>query len=351
MKYGIDHHHLRYYLISSLLIICFSTKDTSPLIAQVVDQKVLKVATLASRSGRAAREAKRAIKKVYRDSDGRVKVRIYWNGSAGDEETVLRKMRAGQIDGTFLGVSILRHIVPMSMIMVAPSTYTNYRQVAAVRKELSAEFEGVAWKNGFKIFNWIDIGKTRIFSSEPIKKPHDILKMRAWLYKHSPLLKEFYRLIGVTGVPIGLTGVYSALQTGIINLVWASCFTASILRWTSKMSYISPPVGILQGAFVIRKQFWESLKKEDRAALANMSKDNANSIQSELRRSDENSFRRLQKRGVKVVDFTRVDLWDAVSKRLRDKMVGRLYSRKLLTRVEKIVKMYPDQPSDRISPR
>jgi len=339
---------LRFILLLSIATALLLIEGSETGRVHALKQKTLRVATLGNRSGKMAIEAKKAIRRVYKDTEGRVKVRMYWSGSAGDDETVLRKMRVGQIDGTFLNVDILRRIVPMAMILAAPRTYTNYRQVAAVRKELSPEFEKVAMKNGFKVFNWIDIGKLRIFSATPIRTYRDILKTRAWLYEHSPLLKEFYRMIGATGVPVGLTSVYSALQTGMIDLVWASCFTASVLRWYVKMKYFSPPAGFIQGAFVIRKAFWDSLTKSDQAALVRMSKENANSIQAELRKTDERTFHRLKKRGMKRIAFQNTQEWRAMGKRLREKMIGRIYDRQTLSRVEKIVAKYPDRPSDRL---
>jgi TRAP-type C4-dicarboxylate transport system substrate-binding protein len=167
--------------------------------------------------------------------------------------------------------------------------------------------------------------------------------MRPWLYEESPLLKEFYRMIGATGIPVGLAEVYGTLQTGMINVVWSSSILAALLRWHSKTKYVSAmPVGVIQGAFVFSRRFWDSLLEHEREAILDMADRDRRTIQKEMRKADERVYKSLMKRGITPVEWEDREKWRAVGKRLRDRMVGRIYSRELLTRVEKIVAKYPD---------
>ncbi len=312
--------------------------------AQAKKAKVLKVATIVPRSGRSAREAKKAIKRLKKRTQGRVTARVYWSGAAGDEKTVLRKMRIGQVDASYLGLEIIRHFVPQAMVLGAPNTFTTYKQVDAVREALTPDFDTIAYRNGFKILGWGDAGVIRIFSVTPVRKLKDFRTMRPWVYEQSPLLKEFYRIVGCRGVPVGLIDVYSALQTGLIDVVWSSALVAMLLRWHAHTKYVSKPVGLLQGGFVMRRGFWEELEERDRQAMLKMAEEDRTELQDFIRETDENVYQRFFKRGIKLVPFANTSKWVAAGKRLRDRMVGRLYTREMLSRMEGIISRFPDDP-------
>lgn len=313
--------------------------------AQAKDRHVLKVATIVPRVGSSARYAKKAIRRLEKRTNGRVTARVYWGGAVGEEETVLKKMRMGQIDSSYLGLDIIRNFVPQAMVMAAPQTYTTYKQVDAVRAAFTPEFNRIAYSNGFMITTWGDAGILRIFSTKkPVKSLKDFRSTRPWVYKHSPLLKEFYRMIGCSGVPVGLTDVYSALKVGLIDLVWGSALTTSLLQWHAKIKYVSEPTGLIQGGAVVTRRFWDRLDKRDQDAILKMVEEERKEIQEEVREVDVKMYRKLLKRGIKSYEFSNIEEWTAAGKRLRDKMVGRLYSREMLDRVEKIIAKYPDKP-------
>jgi TRAP-type C4-dicarboxylate transport system substrate-binding protein len=334
----------RAFIIVLLAVLLPLLPGSSVESAQAKDRFILKIATIVPRTGTTARYAKKAIRRLEKRTNNRITARVYWGGAVGDEETVLKKMRMGQIDASYLGLDIIRSFVPQAMVMAAPQTYTTYQQVDAVREVFTPEFNRIAYGNGFVITSWGDAGILRIFSAKPVKSLKDFRAMRPWVYKHSPLLKEFYRLIGCSGVPVGLTEVYSALKIGLIDLVWGSALVTSLMQWHAKTKYVSEPTGLIQGGAVITRRFWDQLAKSDQDAINKMVEEERKEIQQEVRKVDVTMYRRLIKRGIKPYEFTNVEEWIAAGKKLRDKMVGRLYTREMLSRVEKLIAKYPDKP-------
>ncbi|MBN1652541.1 MAG: TRAP transporter substrate-binding protein DctP [Deltaproteobacteria bacterium] len=332
------------FVISLLAAIFLFSPGPAVPQARAANQIVLRIATAVPRTASSARYAKKGIKRLEQLTNNRITARVYWGGAAGDEETVLRKMRLGQVDASYLGLDIIRNFVPQAMVMGAPQTYTTYQQVDAVREALTPEFNRIAYSRGFIILSWGDAGILRIFSVKPIKRLKDFARMRPWVYRHSPLLKQFYRLIGCSGVPIGLNDVYSALQSGLVDVVWGSALTTSLMRWHVKTEYVSEPTGLLQGGAVITRRFWDTMGERDRKAIVRMVEQEREKLQEEMRDVDDAMYKRLLRRGIKPVNFERTDEWLAAGKRLREKMVGRLYSREILSRVEKIIAQYPDRP-------
>jgi TRAP-type C4-dicarboxylate transport system substrate-binding protein len=335
----------RGWLAFWLALLCCALPGAGGQVAQAGEKKlVLKFATLVPPSGNSKRQARKAVRRLEERTEGRVTARVYWSGSAGDEKTVLRKMRVGQVDASYMGLEIIRLFVPQAMVLGAPNTFTTYKQIDAVREELTPGFNRTAYEKGFKILGWGDVGTLRIFSVKPIRRLQDFRAQRPWIYEESPLLKEFYRIVGCKGVPVGLIDVYQALQTGLIEVVWGSALAATLLRWHSHTKYVSRPIGLLQGAVVLRRGFWDALDERDRQAMLMMARESQDELRDFVRDMDEDIYARLLKRGLVPVPFEDTPAWLQAGKKLRDKMVGRLYSRELLDRMEEIVRCFPDAP-------
>lgn len=305
-------------------------------------QIILRVATVAPRIPEIARRSKSFNEQLAAETNGRVQFKTYWGGVAGDDTTIMRKLRTGQIDAAPLGIDIIANYARQATVLIAPQTFFNYKQVDAVRKELGPEFAEEAWKNGVKVLSWWDAGRVRIFSKEPIRTFEDLQKGRPWLYPSSTLLKEFYKMTNVTGIPLDISEVYGGLQTGMIDTVWISSVLSSILRWASHTHYVSTPVNVIQGAFVIRRAAWESLTEQERSVIERISAKQLVETQRELREGDEKSYNKLVQRGMVPVEFTNIEKWRATGAQLRVKMIGRIYTKEMLARVEAITKQYAD---------
>jgi TRAP-type C4-dicarboxylate transport system substrate-binding protein len=335
---------MRICIVPLLLAILLTFPGARLLSAESKEKIVLKVATVLPQYGESASQSKKAIRLLEERTGGRVTARMYWSGVAGDDKTVLRKMRVGQIDATYMGLEVIQYLVPQVMVLAAPNTFTTYPQVDAVREALTPEFNEIAYRQGLKILGWGDVGLMRVFSTKPIHQLGDFRSQRPWLYEDSALLKEFYRVVGCNGVPLGIVDVYGGLRTGLIEAVWASALVAVMLRWHSFLKYVSTPVGLIQGGFVLRRAFWEALDQRDQQAMLQMAKEYKIELQKYVREYDKRTYKRILERGITLVKFRDVPEWVKASKHLRDKMVGRLYERQMLDKVEAIVSRYPDDP-------
>ena len=329
--------------IAALALVLVTLPGSAPLRAEQEPQIVIKVATLAPRTRELGIRSKRYNQRLAEETNGRVQFRTYWGGVAGDDTTVMRKLRTGQIDAAPVGTDILSQYVRQATVLIAPQTFFNYKQVDAVRKELSPEFNKEAYQNGIKVISWWDAGRVRIFSKKPIKTFQDLRSGRPWLYPSSTLLKEFYKMITVTGIPLDLSEVYGGLQTGMIDTVWISPVLASVFRWSSHTEYVSATaVNVIQGAFILRRPTWDALTEQDRASIEKITAEQSTKSQADFREDDERTYVKLLRRGNKPVEFTNPEEWRAMGRQLRAKMIGRTYSKEMLERVEAIAKRHAD---------
>lgn len=299
---------------------------------------VFRIATLAPRGTPLIKALDQWNRLLHKQSDGRIKLRIYPGGSAGDEKVVVRKMRAGQLDAAIVTVTGLGLIARKSLVLAAPGIIRTYAQLDRVYEKMADEFDGIFEEQGYVLMGWGDAGRTRLFSKEKIVRPSDLKHARPWVWTDNPVMVEFVRATGANGVRLGVPEVYPGLQTGMIDTVTASALTAVALQWFTRLKYVSAETsGIIVGAMVVRKDKMDALSEKDRELMRVTARIGNHEMRDAARKMDDKAYRALVSRGLTAVNVgSHRSEWEAVAKKTRDKLAGRLYPRSLLQRVAKI---------------
>jgi TRAP-type C4-dicarboxylate transport system substrate-binding protein len=298
----------------------------------------IRIATLAPRQsslGDIYQTFKVGMKKA---TNGQVNVKMYYGGIAGDEITVVRKMRVGQLDGALITSTGLSALVRQVLVMEAPGLIRSYPELDAVREDLAPQFEAMFDKAGYKLVAWGDAGKTRIFSTSKIFGPSDLQNVRPWVWKDSATMRAFIKAAGANGVLLNLPEVYSGLQTGIIDTIIASSVGVLAFQWHTKLKTMAKQAGgIVTGAFIIRNDHLATLPQEARDYLDEVSGETEERLRVEGRKIDDEAAVILSKK-LKVINLFRAQRqWEEVQFTARESLVGRMYSRALLNRVQEIL--------------
>ncbi len=299
----------------------------------------LRIATLAPRQSPLGDIYQKLKVGMRERTNGQVNMKMYYGGIAGDEISVVRKMRVGQLDGALITSTGLSALVRQVLVMEAPGLIRSYGELDAVREDLAPQLEALFDKAGYKLVAWGDAGKTRIFSTSKIYAPSDLQKVRPWVWRHSATMRAFIKAAGANGVLLNLPEVYSGLQTGIIDTVIASSVGVLAFQWHTKLKTMAKQAGgIVTGAFVIRKEHLATLPKEARDYLDEVSGETEDMLRKEGREIDDEAAETLAKR-LKVINLFRAQRqWEEVQFTARESLVGRMYSRALLNRVQEILK-------------
>jgi TRAP-type C4-dicarboxylate transport system substrate-binding protein len=151
-------------------------------------------------------------------------------------------------------------------------------------------------------------------------------------------MKAFIEAAGANGVTMGLPEVFSALQTGMVDTVIASSIGVLAFQWHTKLKTMTKPGGgIVVGAYVIKKERMASLPQAAQDYIRQSAKDHAAEFREGGRKMDEEATTALAAR-LKTVNLWRnKEAWEAVQRKARESLAGRLYSRSLMVRVQEIV--------------
>jgi TRAP-type C4-dicarboxylate transport system substrate-binding protein len=298
----------------------------------------LRIATLAPRQSGLGKAFQRLRKELKELPEGRVDLKMYDGGVAGDEETVVRKMRVGQLDGALLTSTGLGALVPQVLVLQAPGLITSYPALDDVREKLGPDLEKLFDKAGYELISWGDSGQVRIFSKHKIQHPSDLQNVRPWVWRGSPTMRAFIEAAGANGVTMGLPEVFSGLQTGMVDTVISSSIGVLAFQWHTKLKTMTKPGGgIVVGAYVIRKDRLAALPQAAQDHIRQSAKEHAQEFREGGRRLDKEASEVLAGRLKSVNIWRNQHAWEAVQREAREALVGRLYSRSLMVRVQEIV--------------
>jgi len=307
---------------------------------------VIKMAAIAPKGSNIANVMEEIGKQVWEKTNHEVAFKIYWGGVQGDEKDVLRKMRLGQLHGGgFMGAT-LGTIVPEVRVTEIPYVFWNSGEVDYVRSQLESSMTKQFADKGFVVLGWMDLGFIYSFSKVPITSLEVARKQKWWTMEGDPMGRAIFDALGIAPISLSLSDVATALSTNLIDCAPSTPFGAVAFRWYTRFKYMSdlPSTSIL-GATLISKDIWDKISPGSQKIILDIARKEHEKIVSTIRQDNAKSLVLLKKSGVHVVRSDEGNTKDgdyilAAAKKVREDMVGKLYSRELLNRTLALVEEY-----------
>lgn len=304
--------------------------------AQAAGGTTIKMATLVPRGSGTERDFQKINKLVRNATGGKWKIKLFPSGVAGDEKDVIRKMRVGQLDASIVTTTGLSQIVREVAVLDAPGVINSYKELDRVKTGLRQEWQQTFRKQGMELLGWGEAGQYRYFSKRPIQRISDLKKMRPWLWPSSQVLKEIFRAVGATGVPLGVPEVYGALQTGMVDAAINTSVGASGLQWWSKAKHVTAQTaGVMLMGVVITDKRWKGIPPDVQEILRKEVHRATEKNIAPTRKDDLLTYKRLVKLGLKPTkwDAAAVKEYETMAATVRGRLTGRIYPKELLDRV------------------
>jgi TRAP-type C4-dicarboxylate transport system substrate-binding protein len=325
----------RFCLIAGLLLVTSS--------AVFSQQYTIKFATIAPEGSTWMNVMKEYDAAIRKESGGRIGFRIYSAGVQGDEKSVLRKIRAGQLhSGGFTGVG-MGEIAPKVRILDSPFLVRNIDEVDMLYKQFGGEFEQAFEEGGYVLLGWAEVGFVHVFTSTPIRKTEDLKGLKMWTWEGDPIAETAFRTLGINPIPLSFIDVMTSLQTGLIDAFYTTPYAAIALQWYTRVKYmVDVPLADAAGAVLISKKYYDQLPKDLQDILLRNGRQYITKLTLLGRKDNSDSMAELKKRGITMLTATEKDLQDyvEVGRKARRALVGKLFSEDFLNRVETSVADY-----------
>jgi TRAP-type C4-dicarboxylate transport system substrate-binding protein len=323
-------------LVSLFLLLGFSGMSFA------AEPLTIKFATVAPEGSTWMNTMKELDKVIREKTQGQIAFRVYAGGVAGDELDALRKIRIGQLQSAaFSGVGF-GQILPAVRVLDLPFLFMNYKEIDLVHKELEGFFAEQFRQKDFELLSWAEVGNVHLFSQEPIRKVGDLAKLKVWTWSGDPIAKETFSAMGTNPVPLAITDVTTALNTGMIDTVYAPPLGAIALQWNLSVKYMtSLPLAHSTGAILVSKNFVQKIPAEHFKIVKDEFHRSMERLTLELRKQTEESVALLEKGGIKILPAPQeADLKEfyKVHDRVAQALTGKVYPKDVLDKVYDILK-------------
>ena len=256
-------------------------------------------------------------------SGGTVEVTIYSGGVLGDETEMVRQIRQGRIQAVALSSVGLSRIDDAVSCLQIPMMFNSYAELDYVRVRLAPTLERRIEARGFKVLNWADGGWVHTFTRKPARTPDDVRRMKLFTSAGDAETERLYNEFGFHVVPLALTDLITALQTGMIE-AFSTVPLFAELQESYKLApnMIDVPWMPLVGGTVISQQAWEQIPAASRPALLEAAHAAGERLRGDIRAMGDQAVGAMEKRGLTVarVDAATRALWQSGA----EKTYGRL---------------------------
>lgn len=277
------------YLFILLLLL-----STSP-----IQATTLKIATLLPDGTSWMNMLRSGAEELEQRTDGRVKLRFYPGGVMGNDNSVLRKIRVGQLHGGALTAGGLAAIYPDIQIYSLPFLFRSFAEVDYVRERMDPELVAGLKRAGFVSYGFSEGGFAYLMSQLPLDNVDQLLQRKIWSPEGDQISLSAFRSIGVSPVPLPLTDVLTGLQTGLIDTVGSSPSGAIALQWHTRIKHVADiPLIYLYGTLVIRDKALNKISSGDRQILREIMEDRFRQINQQTRIDNQGALKALEKRGI-----------------------------------------------------
>jgi TRAP-type transport system periplasmic protein len=299
---------------------------------------LIKFATLAPEGSTWMNVMKEYDEAVRKESGGRLGFRIYPGGVQGEDKDVIRKMRLGQLHSAGLTGVGLGEIAPQVRLLDSPFLFQNYDEVDYIYEKFNTEFENAFRENNFVLLGWAEVGFVYVFSNTPVRSLEDMNGVKMWMWEGDPVAEATFKSFGITPIPLSVVDVLTSLQTGLINGAYISPYAAVALQWNTRVKYmLNVPLADAAGAVVVTRKKFDSLPPNLQQILVRNGEKYLRELTKKSREQNEAALLTLKKEGITMtqpVSENAVTQYREAGKRARQTLVGKLYSRDFLDRVE-----------------
>ena len=296
-----------------------------------------KIASLAPEGSVWVDSFKEFAKEVSDKTKGEVNFRIYPGGIMGDDRTMYRKLRVGQLHGGGFTMTGISEIVPDFRVMGIPFLFKSYDEVDAVSNELKPYFSERFQEKGLELVAMTEVGFIYTFSSKPKKTVSDLRNAKTWAPSDDPITAAFLKSLDISPIPLSIPDVLSSLQTGLIDTAFNSLYGSIVLQWYTKAPYVTDqPYGYAYGGLVMSKKAFSKLTPEETAIVRAAADTHFDELIMRTRKSNQESRNVLDNQGVTFVQTTADVINELVEKRDQtvDQIKGESFSEDVYDRLQ-----------------
>ena len=291
--------------------------------ATPVSAAALKIATLAPEGSGWIREMRAAGDEIKTATGGRVELKFFPGGVMGNGETVLRKIKLGQLNGGAFAASELTGINADAAVYGLPFIFESVADVRRVRERLDPMIKAGFEQKGMVVAGITGGGFIYMMSTQPIATQAQMRSTKVWVPEGDVIGRIAFEEAGISPVQLALGDVFTSLQTSLIETVGNTTTGAVAFQWTTKLKVmIDLPVSYTIGILALDQKALGRLSAEDQAAVVSRIDAAFARLETSNAADDLATRETLRNEGIEIIapDATEAQAWRDVGTRTLARM-------------------------------
>jgi TRAP-type C4-dicarboxylate transport system substrate-binding protein len=286
---------------------------------------VLKIATLSPEGAAWMVTMRDAANTIKQRTNGRVDFKFYSGGVMGSDESVLRKIKIGQLHGGAVTGGSLLGIYPDLSVYSLPFLFRSLEEADVVRKELDPVLIQGLEDKGFVTFGLAEGGFAYFMSNSKLQTTEDLKHQKIWIVTGDRISEAVFESASIAPIPLPLSDVMTGLQTGLINTVMTSPLGAISLQWHSRVKYLTDtPVAYFFGMLTVDKKVFDKIDAADQAVIREVMADAFAGINAQNRLDNQAAREALKNQGIEFVSISpeMLENWRQATSNATQKLVA-----------------------------
>jgi len=243
-------------------------------------------------------------KLIEEGSKGEIEVKLYPSQLLGTGLQMSEMVQAGALELLAIPTSNMQVLHPALQVLDLPFLFLNQKVLDQV---LDGEVSDVLYKpllgKGVVGLNWFFSGLKQFTANFPIHRPEDF-KGRKIRVMPAPVIREQFKALGASPVPIDFHELYNALQQGVVDGQENPLTTIVTMKFYEVQKYMTlSSHALIAYVFVTSKKFYDSLPDKYQQLLREAAR-KAGPYERNLVREREKGFlETIKKGGTTVIEL------------------------------------------------
>jgi TRAP-type C4-dicarboxylate transport system substrate-binding protein len=231
-------------------------------------EHVIRLSSIAPDGTGYARQLRAFAAETLAATQGRVRIKPYFNAVAGDEHQAWQRVQRGQLDAVASAAMLCEKLSPSMRVMRLPGLFRNRDEVQAVLSRLRPITDREFEKAGARNLGGVMVGPVIVFSRDPLHTLGEMRKHTFWIWDADAVMGPVYGALGLSVLPLPINEAAHAYEQHRHDGFTTTPAGALAFQWSTLAHYYEPlAVAYLVGCMVVSNRAFDELSLPDQQAL------------------------------------------------------------------------------------
>lgn len=265
-------------------------------------------------------------------TSGKIKLKIYPGGIAGNEKDMIRKIKIGILGGACLTNAGINNLCPDTCVLNIPFLFNNDEEFNFVLEHLRLDFEKKIEKKGLKVIFCCMLGWVYFFSKDPVLIPDDLKQHRLSFTSGIRYEEDVWKQAGYYVVQTELKDLHMALKSGMVSAFYLPPLVAASGQYFGVASYMCDlKIAPVICGIVFSKMIWNKIPGQFKEPMLRITSNLANKLQQETKRLEKESIQQMLKHGLIInqIKDGATTKWKEAAEKGIESLTGRVFSEEI----------------------